>query len=51
MYFSVTFMNPISIHAYTLCMIKKLFIAKTKDKSLFKAPRKKLKGSTFEMEF
>jgi hypothetical protein len=45
---AMTAMKPISLHSYTLVMIKKLFIARTNDRTLFKKPRTILKGDEFE---
>jgi hypothetical protein len=45
---AMTFIHPISLHSYTLNMIKKLFIGRTSDGTLFKKPRMILKGDEFE---
>jgi len=45
---SMFLMNPITYHSYILKMIRNLFVAKTKDLSLFLDPKKKLKGDIFE---
>ena len=47
---AMTTMKPISLHSYTLTMIKRLYIARTSDKSIFKLPKKTLKGDQFDKQ-
>ena len=43
-FISLSFIHPITQHSYTMNMIKKLFVGKTRDDELFMKPRTILKG-------
>jgi hypothetical protein len=42
--------TPIAYHSYVLKTISKLFVARTKDSSLFLPPKTKLKGDSLEKQ-
>jgi len=50
LFVAMTIMKPISLYSYTMIMIRKLFIARTKDITLFKKPRTTLKGDEFDKQ-
>jgi hypothetical protein len=43
-------MAPISYHSYILKIIQKLYMAKTKNTTLFAKPHYRLKGSIFQKQ-